>query len=157
MDMQHDETHHNAGPANSMQGHAGHNHASMIDDFRKKFIIVLVLTIPIMLLSPMIQHWMKVDWNFTGSKYILLALSSLVFLYGGYPFLKGFIEELKKKKPGMMTLIAIAITVSYTYSAATVFGLPGMDFFWELATLILIMLFFILVIMLVIRIITTIC
>jgi Cu2+-exporting ATPase len=112
----------------------------MITEFRIKFFVVLALTVPIMLLSPMIQHWMGVDWSFRGSKYILLALSSVVFAYGGYPFLRGFVDEMKKKQPGMMTLIAIAITVSYVYSAATVFGLPGMDFFWELCTLILIML-----------------
>jgi len=112
----------------------------MITEFRIKFFVVLALTVPIMLLSPMIQHWMGVDWSFRGSKYILLTLSSIVFAYGGYPFLRGFVDEMKKKQPGMMTLIAIAITVSYIYSAATVFGLPGMDFFWELCTLILIML-----------------
>ena len=126
--------------ATAPHDHAGHNHASMIDDFRKRFIAVLILTIPIMLLSPMIQHWMSVEWSFTGSKYILLALSSVVFAYGGYPFLKGFVDEIKRRKPGMMTLIAIAITVAYVYSVATVFGLQGMDFFWELCTLILIML-----------------
>ena len=83
MDM-HQEQHHDHQPQGTeANGHTGHNHASMIDDFRKRFIVVLVLTIPIMLLSPMIQHWMKVQWDFTGSKYILLALSSVVFAYGG--------------------------------------------------------------------------
>jgi Cu2+-exporting ATPase len=105
MDM-HD---HGSMPAPAANGNTGHHHVSMIAEFRKKFFIVLALTIPIMLLSPMIQLWMKVDWAFAGSKYILLALSSIVFAYGGYPFLKGFVEEMKKMKPGMMTLIAIAI------------------------------------------------
>ncbi|MFX6031719.1 heavy metal translocating P-type ATPase, partial [Acinetobacter baumannii] len=78
--------------------------------------------------------------SFPGSKYVLLVLSSLVFFYGGWPFLKGLIGEMRAKNPGMMTLVAFAISVAYIYSVATVFGLKGMDFFWELATLILIML-----------------
>ena len=93
-----------------------------------------------MLLSPMIQHWLNVHWEFTGSEYLLSALSSVVFFYGGWPFLKGWIDEMKIWEPGMMTLIGFAITVAYIYSMATIFGLEGMDFFWELATLILIML-----------------
>ena len=117
----------------------GH-HAGMIADFRRRFIVVLILTIPIMLLSEMIQHWLKFSFTFPGSGYLLLALSSVVFFYGGWPFLKGLVGELKVKNPGMMTLIGFAITVAYAYSVATVFGLMGMDFFWELATLILIML-----------------
>lgn len=126
---------------NPPMGHAGHNHhAMMIADFRKRFYVVLVLTVPILLLSAMIQHFIGVDWQFTGSSYILFALSTVVFIYGGWPFLKGLASELKEKNPGMMTLIGFAISVAYIYSAATVFGLKGMDFFWELATLILIML-----------------
>lgn len=117
-----------------------HQHGSMINDFRRRFYVVVVLTIPIMLLSPMIQHWLNVHWQFTGSEYILFGLSSIVFVYGGWPFLTGWVNELKAWKPGMMTLIGFAITVAYIYSVATVFGLKGMDFFWELATLILIML-----------------
>jgi Cu2+-exporting ATPase len=88
----------------------------------------------------MIQHWMNVHWEFPGSQYLLAALSTVVFFYGGWPFLKGWFDEMKTWKPGMMTLIGFAILVAYVYSAATVFGLKGMDFFWELATLILIML-----------------
>jgi Cu2+-exporting ATPase len=112
----------------------------MIQDFRKRFYVVLVLTIPIMLLSTMIQHFMGVNWQFTGSPYILFVLSTVVFFYGGWPFLKGLVDEAKSKNPGMMFLIGFAITVAYIYSVAIVFGLEGMDFFWELATLILIML-----------------
>src|SRR5437868_4499617 len=112
----------------------------MIADFRRRFFVVLVLTIPVMLLSEMIQRWLNIHLKFYGSKYILSLLSSLVFFYGGWPFLKGWIDEMRKWKPGMMTLIGFAILVAYVYSVATVFGLKGMDFFWELATLILIML-----------------
>jgi len=77
---------------------------------------------------------------FPGDLYVLFALSSIVFFYGGYPFLKGIFDELKISSPGMMTLIAIAITTAYVYSSAVVFGLRGMVFFWELATLIDVML-----------------
>ena len=126
---------------NVPMGHPGHDHhAMMIADFKKRFYVVLVLSIPIMLLSPMIQHWLNVHWEFSGSQYLLTALSTVVFFYGGWPFLKGWFDEMKAWKPGMMTLIGFAISVAYIYSVATVFGLKGMDFFWELATLILIML-----------------
>lgn len=121
--------------------HDGHEaHASGIADFKKRFYVVLVLTIPIMLLSEMIQHWLNIHISFPGSKYVLLFLSSVVFLYGGWPFLRGLVGEVRAKNPGMMTLIGFAISVAYIYSVATVLGLEGMDFFWELATLILIML-----------------
>src|ERR1700690_2430388 len=116
------------------------HHAMMIADFRKRFYIVLVLTIPIMLLSETIQQWLKISIHFPGSDSVLLLLSSIVFFYGGWPFLKGCWEEMKTQNPGMMTLIGFAITVAYVFSVATVLGLQGMDFFWELATLILIML-----------------
>jgi P-type Cu2+ transporter len=125
---------------NPPMGHKGHKHNSMIADFKKRFYVVLILTIPIMLLSTIIQHFIKVNWQFAGSQYILFALSTIVFFYGGFPFLKGLVYEVKAKNPGMMFLIGFAITVAYTYSVAIVFGLQGMDFFWELATLILIML-----------------
>jgi len=136
--MSHNNPNHGINPP---MGQAGHNHhAMMIADFRKRFYAVLVLTVPILLLSPMIQQFIGVDWQFTVSSYILFALSTVVFIYGGWPFLKGLVTELKEKNPGMMTLIGFAISVAYIYSTATVFGLNGMDFYWELATLILIML-----------------
>lgn len=121
-------------------GSHGTDHSGMIADFKRRFFVVLALTLPIVLLSPMIQQWLNVDWQFQNSNYILFALSSIVFFYGGWPFLKGWWDEMKTWKPGMMTLIGFAITVAYVYSVATVFGLEGMDFFWELATLILVML-----------------
>lgn len=135
--MNHSTMQHSHNPSMGMEGH---NHAMMIADFKKRFYIVLILSIPIVLLSTMIQKFIGVDWEFSGSKYILFALSSVVFFYGGWPFFKGFINEVKTKNPGMMFLIGFAITVAYIYSVAVVFGLKGMDFFWELATLILIML-----------------
>lgn len=136
--MDHSKMHHDGNPPMGMHGHD--HHAMMINDFKRRFFITLILTIPIMLLSPMIQHWLGVDWKFTGSSYILFVLSTIVYVYGGWPFLKGWYQEMRHWKPGMMTLIGFAISVAYIYSSATVFGLEGMDFFWELATLILIML-----------------
>jgi Cu2+-exporting ATPase len=130
--------HHDMNPP---MGHEGHDHhAMMIDDFNKRFWISLILTIPVLLLSEMIQHWLGFQIKFPGDKYLLLTLSSFIFFYGGWPFLKGFVGELKAKSPGMMTLIALAITVAYVFSVAIIFGFEGMDFFWELATLIVIML-----------------
>jgi P-type Cu2+ transporter len=116
------------------------NHTGMIADFQKRFYIVLALTVPIMVLSPMIQQFIGVNWQFQGSNYLLLGLSTVVFFYGGMPFLKGLVDEIKAQNPGMMFLVGFAITVAYVYSVAIVLGLEGMDFFWELATLILIML-----------------
>ena len=136
--MNHGSVQHGVNPKMGMAGHD--HHKMMIADFRKRFYVVLVLTIPIMLLSTMIQHFIGIHWQFAGSAYILLVLSSVVYFYGGWPFLKGLKDEVKARNPGMMFLIGFAITVAYAYSAAVVFGLKGMDFFWELATLILIML-----------------
>ncbi len=127
-------------------GHGGHSHhdhhAMMVKDFRKRFWISLGFTLPILLLSPMIQNLLGLGTalRFSGDLFLSFALSSFVFFYGGWPFLKGMVGELRKKTPGMMTLIALAITVAYVYSAAVVFGLGGKMFFWELATLIDIML-----------------
>lgn len=131
---------HTAQHHRSMEHGAPDHHGMMIRDFRKRFYVVLVLTVPVMLLSQMIQHWLGIRIAFAGSAYVLLLLSSLIFFYGGWPFLKGWIVEMKARNPGMMTLIGFAITIAYVYSVATVLGLKGMDFFWELATLILIML-----------------
>ena len=135
--MNHSNLGHGSNPPMGMEGH---DHHAMIADYKKRFYVVLFLTIPIMLLSMMIQQFIGVNWQFTGSQYILFALSTVVFFYGGWPFLKGWVNEIKTKNPGMMFLIGFAITVAYIYSVAIVFGLQGMDFFWELATLILIML-----------------
>jgi P-type Cu2+ transporter len=134
-------TGHQANSAGSPHAaHTGHDHRAMIADFQKRFYVVLALTIPILLLSHMIQRWLHLQINFPANQYVLFGLSSIVFVYGGWPFLTGWLSEMKTKNPGMMTLIGFAITVAYGYSAAIVFGLKGMDFFWELATLILIML-----------------
>ncbi len=118
------------------------HHQMMIKDFRLRFWISLIITIPILLLSPMVQELLGFEFTLSESidKYILFGLSTIVFFYGGWPFLKGLVDELKDKQPGMMTLIAVAITVAWGYSTATTFGLEGSSFFWELATLVDIML-----------------
>jgi P-type Cu2+ transporter len=116
--------------------HAGHH----TEDFLKRFWICLLLTLPILALSHMIQQWFGFHLSFSGDKYVLLGLGTIVYFYGGMPFLKGMVGEIRDKAIGMMTLVALAISVAYVYSVAVVFGLQGMDFFWELATLIDIML-----------------
>lgn len=112
----------------------------MVADFRKRFWVSLVITIPILFFSPMIQEFFGYDFRLPGNPYYLFALSSFVYFWGAWPFLKGFYGEMKTKGAGMMTLISMAISVAYFYSTATVFGLKGEDFFWELSTLIVIML-----------------
>ncbi len=112
----------------------------MIKDFRKRFWISAVLTVPVLLLSPMIQDLLGYRLTFGFADYLLFAISGTVYFYGGWPFLSGLIDELKDRRPGMMTLIAVAITVAFGYSTATTFGVEGKKFFWELATLIDIML-----------------
>ncbi len=121
-------------------GHAGHDHGAMIGDFKRRFWVSVFVSVPVLVLSKTIQSFLGIHLEFQGSNYLLLALSTFIFFYGGWPFLTGLVSELRARKPGMMTLIAVAITTAYVFSAATVFGLPGMDFFWELATLIDIML-----------------
>ena len=137
----HDEMKHHDSKDHGEHNHHDH-HAHMVEDFKKRFWISLIITVPVLLLSPLIQEvlGLRNSLRFSGDFYALFGLSTFVFFYGGYPFLKGFFEEMKKFKPGMMTLIALAISVAYFYSSAVVFGLRGTVFFWELVTLIDIML-----------------
>lgn len=112
----------------------------MIEDFRRRFWISLAGTVPVLALSPMIQSFLGFSLVFPGDRYVLFGISAFIYFYGGWPFLKGFVDEFKKKQPGMMTLIALAITVAFGYSSVVVFGLKGKVFFWELVTLIDVML-----------------
>ncbi|HUI39388.1 MAG TPA: copper-translocating P-type ATPase [Methanothrix sp.] len=121
--------------------HVGHgSHAHAMQDFKRRFIVCFVLTFPILALSPLIQSVFGFSLPIAGPEYILFLLSSFVYFYGGYPFLRGFADEIRGNDIGMMTLIAVAISAAYFYSSAIVFGLTGVVFFWELATLIDIML-----------------
>jgi Cu2+-exporting ATPase len=123
----------------NMKNHENHmNHH--IKDFRNRFYISLILTLPILILSPLIQNILGFNIEFNGSQILQYILSTIIFIYGGYPFLKGSVDEIKNKSIGMMTLIALAISIAYIYSSAVVLGLQGQPFFWELATLIVIML-----------------
>jgi len=137
-----DHKHGHQSQHHSEHGDHDHNdhHRMMIKDFKKRFWVSLGLTVPVLALAPMIQSFLGIDWSFSGSMYVLFGLSSIIYFYGGFPFLKGLVEELRKRSPGMMTLIAVAITAAYLYSSAVVFGLEGKTFFWELATLIVVML-----------------
>lgn len=137
--MKHEGMEHEGHEVAGGKGHGNH-HAHMLEDFKRRFIVSFVLTFPILLLSPMIQDFFNFELRVPGADYLTFLLSSVVYLYGGYPFLKGIKDELSEKSPGMMTLIAIAISVAYFYSSAVVFGLHGKVFFWELATLIDVML-----------------
>ena len=130
---------HDAHDDHDAHEHVGH-HARMATDFRRRFFLSLFLMVPILVLSPMIQMFLAVNWRFPGDSYLLFGLSTALFLYGGWPFIKGSKDELAEKSPAMMTLISLAIVVAYLYSSLSVFFLEGSDFFWELATLLVIML-----------------
>ena len=124
-------------------GHAGHaDHAHMVADFRRRLWVSLVLTLPVLTTSHMIQQFLGLRdaLAFPGDRYVGFGFASAVYFYGGWPFFTGFVDEVRARLPGMMTLVALAITVAYAYSTLVVFGLPGDVFFWETATLIDIML-----------------
>jgi Cu2+-exporting ATPase len=118
--------------------HAGHSVAM----FRNKFWLTLLLTIPTVIWSGMIQQWFGYTApRFAGSAYIAAIFGTIVYLYGGWPFLQGGYRELRARLPGMMTLISLAISVAFLYSALVTLGIvAGMDLWWELATLVAIML-----------------
>lgn len=138
--MEHHNHHHhhhsNDKNSDSHDKHAGHN----VSDFWKRFIICTIISIPVLALSHMVQQWLGFELAFPGDKYVLAILSTFIFFYGGHPFLKGLYDEVKDNAIGMMTLIGVAISVAWAYSVAITFGLQGMDFYWEMATLIDIML-----------------
>lgn len=140
----HQQDHHGHGAHKEKETHGEHSHHDhhkmMVQDFKWRFWWVLGLTVPILVLSPMIQDFLGVDWRFNGDTWLLAALSSIVFFFGGWPFLSGLVDELKQKQPGMMTLIGLAISVAYIYSVFVVFGLEGHLLFWELSTLVAVML-----------------
>jgi len=146
--QQHEQARQGHGAAhnhNGQSGHRGHgqsHHAHMVRDFKLRFFVTLVLTVPVLILSPTLQALLGLDMvpDFSGRYLILFGLGTGIFFYGGLPFLKGLLDELRSKQPGMMTLIGLAIIVAYVYSSLVALGIPGKVFFWELATLIAIML-----------------
>lgn len=134
---------HNGHSASGAQeDHAAHvDHTGHEDMFRKRFWVSLVLSIPVLLYSPMVQSWFGFTMPaFPGSQLIVPVLSIFIFFYGGSPFLKMAVPEVKTRKPGMMTLISLAISVAFIYSLGAMFLPTEASFFWELVTLIDIML-----------------
>lgn len=134
-----EDGHHEGHSGSADPDHTDH-HRMMIKDFRKKFWMNLLITLPVMVMAPLFQETFGYSVQFPGIEYVLAALATIVFLYGGQPFLKDGYHELKNKQPGMMTLIGMAILVAWLYSFAVTLGLPGKTFYWELASLIVIML-----------------
>jgi P-type Cu2+ transporter len=132
-----DEHDKHSGHGDGHDKHAGHH----TEEFKKKFWISLFITFPILVLSPMIQDWMGFEVSFPGDRYVLAVLSTFIFFYGGWPFLKGLYDEVRHNAIGMMTLIGVAISAAWAYSFAVTLGLEGVDFYWEMATLVVIMLF----------------
>ncbi|MBF2136646.1 heavy metal translocating P-type ATPase [Staphylococcus epidermidis] len=134
--------HHDNHASHHHSGHAHHH-----GNFKVKFFVSLIFAIPIILLSPLMGVNLPFQFTFPGSEWVVLILSTILFFYGGKPFLSGGKDEIATKKPGMMTLVALGISVAYIYSLYAFYmnnfsSATGhtMDFFWELATLILIML-----------------
>ena len=125
-----------------MQGmkHGASGHMMPTGMFKRRFFVCLALTIPVLILSEAIQTWFGYTLTVPYQSYIQLVLAVIIYAYGGLPFLKGLTQELRRAQPGMMTLIGTAISVAFFFSAATVFFPVGKDFFWELATLIDVML-----------------
>jgi len=128
--------------AMKMAGHGAHvDHTGHEQMFRQRFWVCLALSIPVLVLSPTIQEWLRFRVPaFPGSEWIVPLFSIIIFLYGGVPFLQMAVPELQNRQPGMMTLISLAIGVAFLYSIATLFINVGMGFFWELVTLIDVML-----------------
>lgn len=138
----HDEMSHPHTMERATHRHAAHtDHTGHEQMFRRRFWVCLVLTIPVLLFSPMIQMWFGFSMPaFPGSQLVGPAFAIAIFLYGGVPFLQMAVPELRNRRPGMMTLISLAITTAFLYSLFAVFAAPESGFFWEMATLIDIML-----------------
>src|SRR3989339_245927 len=117
--------------------HEGHSS----EMFKKRFLIVLFLSIPLLLLSPTIQGWLNFSFLFSGDTLVLFVLASIVVLWGGLPFFTGAVREIKRKDFGMMVLVSIAVLAGYIYSAGTTFIFTAPDFYWEISTLTLFLLF----------------
>ncbi|HEX8134938.1 MAG TPA: heavy metal translocating P-type ATPase, partial [Actinomycetes bacterium] len=137
-----DHAGHGGGHGEGHGGHDGHGgHGDHAAQFRDRFWLSLVLTVPVIAYSEMVQEWLRfTPPQFPGSDWVAPVLGTIVFLYGGRPFLQGGLAEARARQPGMMLLISLAISVAFVASAATALGLFDLDFWWELALLIVIML-----------------
>lgn len=137
--------HQHEGEPDHAQGHSNEHHdkhsGHTPEMFRDRFFVALMLTLPILYYADLLQLWLGYEAAvFPGSKWISPVLATVIYLYGGLVFIRGAVDELKNRTPGMMTLISLAITVAFLYSVAVTLGFPGMDLYWELATLVTIML-----------------
>ena len=137
-DHKHLEAHHEHGKGNLVA--QLEHHRMMLKDYKRRLIVTVILTVPLLLISPEVQGALRFTVEFPGRVYALMALSTAIYVYGGKPFLVGLYREVKGRSPGMMTLVGVAISVAYFYSMAATILIPGRTFFWELATLIDIML-----------------
>ncbi len=129
-----------AGSTDEHEGHDGGGHASHADMFRGAFWRNLALSVPVLVFSAQIQDWLHFDLSFAGSQWIAPALGTVIYFYGGRPFLTGGIDEARNRQPGMMLLIALAITVAFASSVVSLTNALDLEFWWELASLIVIML-----------------
>lgn len=130
-------THHDNHSKHS--GHTSH-HEHMVGDFRRRFWVSLILSLPVLLLSDFLQSLFSYTISVPFGSTLAFVIAVIIYAYGGYPFLSGFISEVRKRQPGMMTLVAVAITTAFGYSIATYLGVPGEPLLWEMVTLIDIML-----------------
>lgn len=136
---EHNHDHHDHSGHDGHHGHDGHG-AHMMADFKQRFWVVLVLSIPLAIIAPMLMHLLGYHIDFPGQGLLEFGLATIVFFYGGKPFLSHAWDELKSGVPGMMMLISLAIVAAYVYSVLTTFFISGMNYYFELASLILIML-----------------
>ena len=134
----HDE---HAGRKSGGGSHAGHDHHAMMEkDFRKRFFFVTILTLPVLTLSPTVQSWLGFKATFPGSRYLLFVLATLITIYGTWPFYKGAVKALKRGVLDMSVLVSIAVTAGYLFSVGTTFAFRAVDFYWEISTLVAVLL-----------------
>lgn len=119
----------------------GHDHHVMMErDFRRRFLVVATLTIPVLLLSPTIQGWVGFRLSFPGARYLLFALASAITVYGAWPFFRGAGRALRRRALDMSVLVSIAVSSGYLFSVGSTFSFQGVDFYWEIATLVAVLL-----------------
>ena len=124
----------------SAMDHTEH-HRRMAEDFKRRFFIVLPLTIIVLILSPKIQEWFGFSLDFPFRNFALFALGSIIALFGGWPFYSSARDELRSRNWGMMTLVSLAVISGYSFSVAATFLFPGESLWWEISTLVLVFLF----------------
>ncbi len=124
-----------------MGGHGEHDHHAMMErDFRKRFFFVAILTLPVLALSPTVQSWLGFRLSFPGARYLLFTLATLITVYGTWPFYKGAVKALRRRVLDMSVLVSIAVTAGYLFSVGTTFAFQAVDFYWEISTLVAVLL-----------------